>query len=142
MRVFCGVTPAIAIALVLGLASAALVNLAYLREHAAATALPPLSLRRPLASLRVLLADRRWIVGFAMETVGFGLYVAALALAPLALVQSVGAGGIGARVAMQPGYAGAARRSASSPPSRLAPAPVSPRQQPAAQPGSALGARA
>jgi hypothetical protein len=88
-------TPAIGIALLLALGSTALVNLAYLREHAAASALPALSLRRPLASLRLLLADRRWIVGFAMESGGFALYVAALALAPLALVQSVGAGGIG-----------------------------------------------
>ena len=88
-------TPAIAIALPLALGSTALVNVAYLREHAAASALPALSLRRPLASLRLLLSDRRWMVGFAMETGGFALYVAALALAPLALVQSVGAGGIG-----------------------------------------------
>jgi hypothetical protein len=88
-------TPAIAIALPLALGSTALVNVAYLREHAAASALPALSLRRPLTSLRLLLSDRRWMVGFAMETGGFALYVAALALAPLALVQSVGAGGIG-----------------------------------------------
>jgi hypothetical protein len=88
-------TPAIAIALVLALGSTALVNVAYLREYAAASALPALSLRRPLASLRLLLTDRRWLVGFAMETAGFALYVAALALAPLALVQTVGAGGIG-----------------------------------------------
>jgi len=87
--------PAIAIALVLALGSTALVNVAYLREHAAASALPALSLRRPLASLRLLLSDRPWLVGFAMETGGFALYVAALALAPLALVQTVGAGGIG-----------------------------------------------
>ena len=33
--------------------------------------------------------------GFAMESGGFASYAAALALAPLALVQSIGAGGIG-----------------------------------------------
>jgi hypothetical protein len=85
----------IAVALVLALASTLVLNLAYLREQGAAAALPPLALRRPLASLHLLLSDRRWVGGFAMETVGFGLYVVALALAPLALVQSVGAGGIG-----------------------------------------------
>jgi hypothetical protein len=85
----------IALALVFSLASTLVLNLAYLREHGAAAALPQLSLRRPLASLRLLFADRVWLSGFAMETAGFGLYVAALALAPLALVQSVGAGGIG-----------------------------------------------
>ena len=85
----------LAIALLLALGSTGLVNLAYLREHAAASTLPPLSLRQPIASLRLLLGDRRWMAAFAIESTGFALYVAALALAPLALVQSVGAGGIG-----------------------------------------------
>jgi hypothetical protein len=35
------------------------------------------------------------MLGFAMESGGFAAYAAALALAPLALVQSIGAGGIG-----------------------------------------------
>ena len=85
----------LAFALLLAFGSTLLVNLAYLREHAAASTLPPLSLRNPVRSLRLLLGDRRWMAGFAMECGGFALYVAALALAPLALVQSVGAGGIG-----------------------------------------------
>ncbi|HWF24448.1 MAG TPA: hypothetical protein VG275_03315 [Solirubrobacteraceae bacterium] len=84
-----------AIAIVLELASTTLANIAYLREHDAAAALPCLSLRRPLHSLHVLLTNRSWMLGFAMETGGFGLYAGALALAPLALVQSIGAGGIG-----------------------------------------------
>jgi hypothetical protein len=81
--------------LLLAFASAIVINLAYLREHEAAVALPPLSMRRPLQSIRLLLGDRDWLVGFAMESVGFLLYVAALALAPLSLVQSIAAGGIG-----------------------------------------------
>jgi hypothetical protein len=84
-----------AVALVLALASTVLVNLAYLREHDAAAALPVLSIRRPLQSARVLLTDRSWLLGFAMESTGFALYVAALYLASLALVQSISAGGIG-----------------------------------------------
>jgi hypothetical protein len=84
-----------AIALPLALASTALTNVAYLREHDAAAELPALSLRRPLHSARLLVTDRRWLVGFALETGGFALYAVALALASLALVQSVGAGGIG-----------------------------------------------
>jgi drug/metabolite transporter (DMT)-like permease len=84
-----------AVALVLALASTTLVSLAYLREHAAVATLPALSLRHPVQSLRLLLASRAWLAGFAMETSGFVMYVAALALAPLALVQSVAAGGIG-----------------------------------------------
>jgi hypothetical protein len=84
-----------AVALVLAVLSATITNLAYLREHDAAAALPVLSMRRPLQSLRLLLGDRSWLLGFAMETAGFLLYAAALALASLALVQSIGAGGIG-----------------------------------------------
>jgi drug/metabolite transporter (DMT)-like permease len=81
--------------LVLALASAILINLAYLREHEAAAHLPVLTMRRPLQSARLLLGDRSWLRGFAMESGGFLLYVAALILAPLSLVQSISAGGIG-----------------------------------------------
>jgi hypothetical protein len=88
-------SPSTIVALGLALASTVLINLAYLREHDAAAALPILSVRRPLHSARTLLTDRSWLLGFAMESAGFSLYVAALALASLALVQSVAAGGIG-----------------------------------------------
>ena len=81
--------------LVLAFASAVVINLAYLREHEAAAALPALSMRHPVQSVRLLLGDRKWLIGFGMESVGFLLYVAALALAPLSLVQSIAAGGIG-----------------------------------------------
>jgi hypothetical protein len=84
-----------AVGLVLALASTTLTNLAYLREHDAAAELPVLSMRRPLHSARLLLEDRSWMLGFAMESTGFLLYAAALSLASLALVQSVAAGGIG-----------------------------------------------
>ncbi|MFZ0090498.1 MAG: hypothetical protein WAL63_13375 [Solirubrobacteraceae bacterium] len=83
------------IAVVLAAASTTLTNVAYLREHDAAAALPSLSMRRPLQSVRLLVTDRTWFIGFAMESGGFVSYAAALALAPLALVQSIGAGGIG-----------------------------------------------
>lgn len=85
----------IAVALLFALLSTTLTNLAYMRQHDAAAALPRLSLRRPLISLRLLLADRRWMAAFGLESSGFLFYAAALALAPLALVQSVAAGGIG-----------------------------------------------
>jgi len=83
------------VALILAAVSTTLINLAYLREHSAAADLPPLTLRDPAGSVRLLLGSRAWLAGFAMETTGFALYVAALALASLALVQSVAAGGIG-----------------------------------------------
>ena len=83
------------VAIVLALLSTTLTNLAYLREHDAAAALPVLSMRRPVHSVQLLLSDRSWLLGFAMESTGFLLYAAALALASLSLVQSINAGGIG-----------------------------------------------
>lgn len=83
------------LALLLALGSTTLISLAYLREHGAVSSMPKLSLRKPLRSLRLLLKSRDWLLGFGMETVGFALYVAALSIAPLALVQSVAAGGVG-----------------------------------------------
>jgi hypothetical protein len=82
-------------ALLLALASTVLANLAYAREHDAAARMPVLTLRTPLHSLHMLLADRSWMVGFLLEGGGFALYAAALALGSLALVQSIAAGGIG-----------------------------------------------
>jgi hypothetical protein len=81
--------------LVLAGISTTLTNLAYSREDAAVDALPALSLHRPIQSIQLLLTDRSWTLGFAMEAGGFASYAAALALAPLAVVQSIGAGGIG-----------------------------------------------
>ena len=83
------------LAILLTFVSAVAINWAWLREHDAVSALPPLSIRRPRESLKSLLTDRHWMTGFAAETAGFLCYVGALALAPLALVQSLSAGGIG-----------------------------------------------
>ena len=83
------------IALLLTLVSACAINWGYLTEHRAAGALPSLSPRAPGRSLRALLGSRLWLLGFASESFGFVLYVVAVALAPLALVQAVAAGGIG-----------------------------------------------
>jgi hypothetical protein len=72
-----------------------LTNIAYQREHDAAAAMPSLSMRRPVESLRLLIGDRTWVIGFALEGGGFACYAGAVALGSLALVQSIGAGGIG-----------------------------------------------
>jgi hypothetical protein len=83
------------IAIILAAGSTTLTNVAYLREHDAAAALPVLSMRRPIHTVKLLVEDRSWLFGFAMETGGFLLYAAAVGLAALALVQSITAGGIG-----------------------------------------------
>jgi drug/metabolite transporter (DMT)-like permease len=86
--------PPVWIGLTVAFASAFVTNTAYSLEHDAAAALPPLSPRRPFRSAQVLLRDRRWLIAFAAETAGWLMYVAALRLAPLALVQAVAASGV------------------------------------------------
>ena len=86
--------------ILLALGSAATLNWGYFVQHAAATAMPPLVLRHPLRSLGVLLRDVRWMVGFVTGIGGWGLYVAALLLAPLSIVQATSAGGIAVLAAL------------------------------------------
>src|SRR5437764_14985819 len=57
-------------AILLTFAAAVLINWAWIREHDAASALPPLSVRRPRESLTILLTDRSWLTGFLTETGG------------------------------------------------------------------------
>ena len=81
--------------LALALASTFALNWGWFAQHNAAAALPPLSLRAPVRSLRALGGSRAWVAGFLAGVGGWVLYVAALALAPLSLVQATSAGGIG-----------------------------------------------
>src|SRR5262249_8168771 len=96
----------------LGLAfvAAVVTNMAYSLEHDAAAALPRLSPRRPLRTVDFLIHDRRWMKAFVAETTGWLMYVAALRLAPLAIVQAVTASGV----------AGLAVATARGPPARVA----------------------
>ncbi|HZT17585.1 MAG TPA: hypothetical protein VFA19_16735 [Gaiellaceae bacterium] len=80
--------------LLLALLSAGALNWGWVAQHSAASALPPLRLRHPLRSLRLLFRDLGWVAGFVVGLGGWGLYIAALALAPLSLVQAVSAGGL------------------------------------------------
>lgn len=86
--------------LALALLSAFALNWGWLEQHGATQELPPLALRRPLWSLRMLFADRTWLIGFVVGLAGWAFYVAALALAPLSLVQATSAGGIGILAAL------------------------------------------
>jgi enterochelin esterase-like enzyme len=89
------VSAAVAGGLVLSLASAVALNWGYFVQHGAAASLPRLTVRQPLRSLSMLAHNGRWLIGFATGIGGWALYVVALALAPLSLVQAVAAGGIG-----------------------------------------------
>lgn len=80
--------------LALALVSALAVNWAYAKEHDAAAELPRLSFREPVRSVRLLLGARAWLKAFGVECAGWLVYVAALRLSALALVQAVSAAGI------------------------------------------------
>lgn len=84
----------ISVGLALAFGSALAVNWAYAREHDAVSAMPPFSVRRPWAFVTTVARDRGWMLGFGAESAGWLVYVAALQLAPIALVQAVCASGI------------------------------------------------
>jgi hypothetical protein len=84
----------IALGLVLAVASTVAINGGYALQHDAASMLPPLTLRRPLRSLLALFRAPRWLAGFVGGLAGWALYVLALRLAPLSLVQAAAAGGV------------------------------------------------
>jgi len=86
--------------LALALGSSVALNWGWFAQHGAARDLPPLSARRPLRSLRLLFTARAWLVGFLVGIAGWVLYVAALALPPLSLVQATSAGGVGVLAAL------------------------------------------
>lgn len=87
-------TSGVAAALALSLVSAVALNWGFLAEHRAASTLPPLTMRHPLRSLWVLLGNRLWLAGSVSGLAGWALYIYALTLAPLSLVQAASAGGI------------------------------------------------
>jgi hypothetical protein len=93
--------------LALALLSAFALNWGWLEQHGATQALPALSGRTPIRSLRLLFDDRTWLIGFVVGLGGWAFYVTALALAPLSLVQATSAGGIGilAALAQRRGHA-------------------------------------
>ncbi len=82
--------------LVLSFLSAIAINWSYAAQHGAVAGMPELSVRRPVATVRLLLRSSAWLVSFGVESAGWILYLAALRLAPLSLVQGVGAAGIAA----------------------------------------------
>jgi len=85
----------IAAGLALAVGSAIAIGGGYTLQHSSASQLPPLTLRRPVHSLALLFGSGRWAVGFFAGIGGWVLYVVALRLAPLSLVQAASAGGIG-----------------------------------------------
>jgi drug/metabolite transporter (DMT)-like permease len=78
----------------LALGCALLSNVALLCKYRGANRAPDVAFTSPLKSAAALFRSKWWTIGFAIAFVAWGLHVAALALAPLSLVQSVIAGGL------------------------------------------------
>ena len=73
----------------LALLCAAVTQLGFLFKHKGANAAPRVQLQHPLSSARSLLACRWFRLGLAVAAAAWVLHVAALALAPLSVVQAV-----------------------------------------------------
>ena len=86
--------PAIAIGLGLALAASLSQSGGYLFQHVSAAVRPPVSIRRPIRTLEAMLTAPWWRVGLMLAIAGFLLHLAALALAPISLVQAFVAGGL------------------------------------------------
>jgi hypothetical protein len=73
----------------LALLCAAVTQLGFLFKHKGANAAPRVELQHPLSSARALLGCRWFRLGLAVAVVAWVLHVAALAMAPLSVVQAV-----------------------------------------------------
>ena len=80
--------------LLLALASAVATNIAFLFKHRGAVLAPPIRVRHPLRSATDLFHSRWFAIGWIVAIVAWALHVAALALAPLSIVQAVLSGGL------------------------------------------------
>jgi hypothetical protein len=78
----------------LALACALASNVGFLFKYRGACAAPPVDMRRPLRTARLLFASRLFTIGMLIAAVAWAFHVAALSVAPLSLVQTVLAGGM------------------------------------------------
>ncbi|MGH2764252.1 MAG: hypothetical protein ACRDL0_15905 [Thermoleophilaceae bacterium] len=80
--------------ILLSLLCALATNVGFLLKHRGACAAPDVSLRHPVASAVGLFRSKWFTIGMLVALTAWILHVAALALAPLSLVQAIIAGGL------------------------------------------------
>ncbi|HTX30200.1 MAG TPA: hypothetical protein VMD09_02380 [Solirubrobacteraceae bacterium] len=80
--------------ILLALACALATNIGFLYKHRGACAAPPVDVRHPLRTARSLFGVRFFAIGMGIASFAWAFHVAALAVAPLSLVQAVLAGGM------------------------------------------------
>jgi enterochelin esterase-like enzyme len=89
-------------ALLLALASAAMINLGFLLQHRGLARLPS-GTRNVVAAM---LRSRVWLAGQVLGWIGFAAQILAVAIAPLSLVQAFAAGGLAISVPLASGIFG------------------------------------
>ena len=82
------------IGIVLALACALAGNVAFLYKHRGACAAPAVDMRHPMFTARSLFGSPLFAIGMLIAAAAWILHVAAMAIAPLSLVQAVLAGGV------------------------------------------------
>jgi hypothetical protein len=80
--------------ILLALACALTTNVGFLFKHRGACAAPAVDIRHPLRSARSLFASKLFAIGMLIASAAWIFHVAAMAVAPLSLVQAVLAGGV------------------------------------------------
>jgi drug/metabolite transporter (DMT)-like permease len=80
--------------ILLSLLCALATNVAFLLKHRGACAAPVVSIRHPIASAAGLFRSKWFTIGMLVALGAWTLHVAALALAPLSVVQAIIAGGL------------------------------------------------
>src|SRR3954462_3907488 len=80
--------------ILLALLCAVATNLGFLYKHRGACAAPPVDIKHPFRSAKGLFSSPWFGIGMLGGPGAWGFQVAALALAPMAVVQSVLAGGV------------------------------------------------
>jgi len=80
--------------ILLALACALATNVGFLFKHRGACAAPAVDIRRPLKTARLLFGSRLFAIGMLIAAGAWAFHVAAMAVAPLSVVQAVLAGGV------------------------------------------------
>jgi drug/metabolite transporter (DMT)-like permease len=80
--------------ILLALACALATNLGFLYKHRGACAAPAVDVRHPLRTAKALFASRWFTIGMLVASGAWAFHVAALALAPMSVVQAVLASGV------------------------------------------------
>jgi hypothetical protein len=80
--------------ILLALACAFVANLGFFFKYRGANSVPRVDLRRPFHSVRLLYSSKWFTLGMIIATASWGLHVAALALAPMSVIQVSLAAGV------------------------------------------------